>query len=157
MKKVLFLLFIVIYLFGNENESLFWNEVKDTNDIQLLKLYKTKYPNGIFESLADLKIKRLKKVNKPELSKDGIPVWLKGKLPTYKYYGVGKANKHFKGKYYQENLATSRARRELQEKLDNSTMKQEEMYEYIKLIKMEKYINKSERIYILLYIDEDEV
>ncbi len=113
-KKLIFtFLFICTSLFANESEKFFWDEVKESSDIELLKLYKKKYPNGLFEEIADIKIKRLKKANKPKKNKEGIPLWLKGKNVDYKYFGVGKASEHFKGKEYQENLAKKRAYRDL--------------------------------------------
>jgi len=155
MKKLIFIISIFITtLIANESESLFWDEVKNTNDLELLQLYKSKYPNGIFESLADIKINRIKKANRPTLEKNGIPTWLKGNLTEYRYFGVGKANKHFKGKHYQENLARSRAKEDLMSRLNSSELKQEEMYDILKLIEEAKYINKNDRIYILLYIDD---
>lgn len=61
-KKLIFtFLFICTSLFANESEKFFWDEVKESSDIELLKLYKKKYPNGLFEEIADIKIKRLKK------------------------------------------------------------------------------------------------
>jgi hypothetical protein len=140
-------------LFSNEAELLFWDEVKDRSDVELLKLYKKQYPNGIFESLADIKIKRLNKANMVEEEEPTIPLWIKGKTTDYEFYGVGKSNKHFKGKDYQENLARSRARRELQKKLDSTDLTQEKMHDYFQLIQTKKYTDERERIYILLYID----
>jgi len=154
MKKIIFILTVLVtMLFSNEAELLFWDEVKDSSDVELLKLYKKQYPHGIFESLADIKIKRLTKSNVIEEEEPAIPLWIKGKTSEYEYYGVGKSNKHFKGKDYQENLARSRARRNLQKKLDSTDLTQEKMYEYFKLIQTKKYIDDRDRIYILLYID----
>ncbi len=147
------LLIMCLPLFANESENLFWNEVKDTNDIELLNLYKNKYPKGTFESLADIKIKRLKKANKIIKSKNEIPTWLKGTTTDYKYYGVGKANKHFKGKDYQENLARNRARKNLQKKLDKTNLTKKQIYTYIELIQTNTYTNKKGRVYVLLFID----
>ncbi len=154
MKKIIFILTVLVtMLFSNEAELLFWDEVKDSSDVELLKLYKKQYPHGIFESLADIKIKRLTKSNVIEEEETAIPLWIKGRTSKYEYYGVGKSNKHFKGKDYQENLARSRARRNLQKKLDSTDLTQEKMYEYFKLIQTKKYIDDRDRIYILLYID----
>ncbi|MEA3512735.1 MAG: hypothetical protein U9R37_03945 [Campylobacterota bacterium] len=156
MKVLIFLITIfALTVMANESESLFWNEVKDTNDLELLKLYKKKYPNGIFEPLADIKINRINKSNKKELKKDGIPTWLKGNVTQYRYYGVGKANQHFKGKHYQENLARGRAKKELMIKLEKDNLRQEELEIILNDIEEEKYINKKNRIYILLYIDSE--
>ncbi len=155
MKKTIFILTILItMLFADKAELLFWDEVKDSGDVELLKLYKKQYPHGVFESLADIKIKRLLKANiDQEEPTNIIPLWIKGYSADYQYYGVGKANTHFKGKNYQENLARSRARKELQKKLDQSDLSQEKIYEYLQLVQTKKYIDERERIYILLYID----
>jgi len=155
MKKILFIIICLsTILFANEAELLFWNEVKDSNDIELLKLYNKQYPNGTFKPLADIKIKRLIKASiiedtNPHL----IPLWIRGHNVAYKYYGVGDANTHFKGKEYQENLATKRARRNLVRKLDDAGLQEKQKQEYLQLIQTKKYIDKRKRIYILLYID----
>jgi len=155
MKKIIFILAVFItVLFADKAELSFWDEVKDSGDVELLKLYKKQYPHGTFEPLADIKIKRLMKANiTEEENPNVIPLWIKGHNVNYKYYGVGNANTHFKGKYYQENLARSRARKKLQNRLDSSDLSQEKIYEYSQLIQEKKYIDERERIYILLYID----
>lgn len=154
MKKIIFIFAIfATVLFANKAELLFWDEVKDSADVELLKLYKKQYPHGVFESLADIKIKRLMKANIVEEEELVIPLWIKGITSDYEYYGVGKANTHFKGKDYQENLARSRARKNLQKKLDRTDLTQEKMYEYLQLVQSKKYVDPRGRIYILLYID----
>ena len=154
MKKTIFILTILItILFADKAELLFWDEVKDSGDVELLKLYKKQYPHGVFESLADIKIKRLSKAKIESEDSTVIPIWIRGHNVDYQYYGVGKANTHFKGKDYQENLARSRARKALQKKLDSSDLSQEKIYEYLQLVQTKKYIDDRERIYILLYID----
>lgn len=156
MKKALFFLFVIITVaFSSEAEKMFWDEVKDTNDIELLKLYKKRYPNGIFESLADIKIKRLKQVNVKSNNKATVPDWLKGYTADYKFYGVGKANRHFKGEEYQRALAIKRAKRELEEKFENYNLSEEQINEYTQYISTKEYKDKRERIYILLYIDNE--
>jgi len=154
MTKIIFILTLFIsLLFSNEGELVFWDQVKDSSDIELLKLYKQQYPHGVFESLADIKIKRLKQANSIKDEEPTIPLWITGKTSDYEYYGIGKSNKHFKGKYYQENVARSRARKNLQKKFDTADLTQEKIYEYSQLIQTKKYIDPKERIYILLYID----
>jgi len=155
MIKLIIALFLSISLFANEAEKFFWDEVKNTNDIELLKLYKKKYPKGVFKELADIKIKRLKKINKPKEDHQGIPTWLKGKNIKYKYFGVGKANVHFKGKEYQEKLAKKRARRKLNNKFEEYKLSQKIIYDYEEYIEQKKYINQDKKIYILLYISHD--
>ncbi|MEA2017497.1 MAG: hypothetical protein U9N59_03520 [Campylobacterota bacterium] len=151
--KNLIILFLIVNLYANDADKMFWDEVKNSNDIELLELYKKNYPNGLFESLANIKIKRLKKANRIVKDKNKIPNWLKGDCQDYKYYGVGKANKHFKGKDYQENLARNRAQRNLQDKLNDFSLTNEEIFKYRELIQTEKYIDKKGRVYILLFID----
>ena len=60
MKIVITLIFLFSLIYGNESEKFFWDEVKNSADIEMLKSYKKQYPHGIFEKLADIKIKRLK-------------------------------------------------------------------------------------------------
>jgi len=153
MRKLLLLTILSISLFASKAEKLFWDEVKNTNDIEMLKLYKKRYPNGIFEPLADLKIKRLEKTEKPKRDKSGIPVWLKGASDYYKYYGIGRANVHSKGKHYQENQARSRAKIELINRFNQAGLSNEKMFDYIEKMEKDKYIDNRGRIYILLYID----
>lgn len=158
MKKVLFIVLILISsLFGSENESLFWDEVKDTGDIELLKLYKKKYPNGLYDSLADLKIKRLYRANNEDGTTSGVPDWIKGYTNKYTYYGVGKANKHFKGIDYQKSLAKKRANRVIEDKFEDKNLSDEKIEEYTSLIRTEEYIDKRDRVYILLYIDNYDI
>ena len=156
MKIVLICVFLISLCNANESEKFFWDEVKNTSDVELLKLYKKQYPNGTFEKIADLKIKRLKKMDQKEVDNNGIPYWIKG-TTKYKFYGVGKANKHFKGKHYQENLARSRARSELQDLFDEKHLDNATIEKYNHLIEMKKYTDKRKRIYILLYIDDDDL
>lgn len=152
-KKLFISLLLVSSLFADKGEKLFWDEVKDTNDVEMLKLYKKRYPNGVFESLADLKIKRLEKMEKPERDVNGIPVWLKGAKDYYKFYGVGRANVHSKGIHYQENQARSRAKQELIQMFNKAGLSNEKMFDYIEKMEMDKYVDNKGRIYILLYID----
>lgn len=156
MKKFLIILLLCGFAYGNNKaEKMFWDEVKDTNDIELLKLYKKRYPNGLFESLADIKIQRLKKVNVKSNDNEIIPSWLKGYTSDYKFYGVGKANKHFKGEAYQRTLATKRAQRELDYKFKQYKLTEKQINEYSEYISNQEYKDKNDRIYILLYIDNE--
>jgi len=154
MKILLIILCFSAILYANKSDKLFWDEVKNSNDIELLKIYKQEYPNGIFIKLADVKIKRLIQDNPINIETDPntIPYWTKG-TKEYRFYGVGKANKHVKGKHYQENLARSRARRDLQKLLDKADLTEKEMSDYSSLIETKMYVDKKDRVYILLYID----
>ena len=155
MKNIFLVLLLLSFnLLASEEEISFWDNVKNSSDIELLQLYKKKYPNGTFESLADIKIKRLRKANKTQ-NNLSLPKWLKGETTQYKYYGVGKANKHFKGKDYQESLAYKRAERKLVEKLNSLNLKKSYQQELLTEVQREVYIDKKERIYLLLYIDNN--
>ena len=155
MKIIFICTFLCTLVFGNELEKYFWDEVKNSSDIEMLKSYKKQYPQGVFERLADIKIKRLQKNKEKDDKKNinKIPVWIKG-TAKYKYYGIGKANKHFKGKYYQENLAKSRAKRKLQKLFDQNNLTNEMMEEYYSLQEKKKYVDHKGRVYILIYIDD---
>jgi len=152
MKKLIVIIFFLTLLNGSESEKFFWDEVKNSSDIELLKSYKKQYPNGIFEKIADIKIKRLLKTKVLNKDDNSIPHWIKGTL-EYKFYGIGKANKHFKGKHYQENLSRNRAERALQKLFDDQHLKNETIEEYYRLIEQKRYVDEKGRIYILLYID----
>ncbi len=157
-RTILSLLLGVSFLFSSESEQMFWDEVKDTNDIELLKLYKKRYPNGIFESLADIKIKRLQSGNISDTTIiNTIPDWIKGHTSKYRFYGVGKANKHFKGEDYQRSLATKRAQRKLEDKFDDFNLTSRQITEYSRYIETEVYKDKREKLYILLYIDDENI
>ena len=152
MKNILLVILLSFSLFASEEEISFWDNVKNSSDIELLQLYKQKYPNGTFESIADIKIKTLKKANRIEDSQL-VPTWLKGKSIKYKYYGVGKANKHFKGDEYQEKLAYKRALRKLEDRLNSSSISEVKYQELLEEIEKRSYTDKKSRLYILLYID----
>ena len=82
------------------------------------------------------------------------PYWINGYSSLYKFYGVGRANALLKGKHYQENLARSMARKELQKKYDKYKLSNDTMFRYNKHLKTQKYIDKdSGTIYILIYLD----
>jgi hypothetical protein len=148
----------ILFAGANKNERMFWDEVKDSNDIEMLKLYQKQYPHGVFKALADIKIKRLRDLEEPETDEDGIPLWVHNKNNLeYRYYGVGFSNKHYKGKYYQEELARSRAKYELTKKFENENLSNEKIRNYLDLLKTEKYTDKRDRIYILLYVENYEI
>jgi hypothetical protein len=153
--KIILIIFVLFgFVYAEKSEKLFWDEVKNSADIELLKLYKQQYPHGIFERLADIKIKRLYKSNKISEIEDpnAIPLWIKGNV-EYRLYGLGNANKHFKGKYYQENVARSRARKNLQYMYDDKKLSNELMNEYNEVLETKEYVDDDGRIYILVYID----
>ncbi len=156
MKNIIFIILLSCTLFSSEEEISFWDNVKDSSDIELLQLYKKKYPNGTFESIADIKIKRLQKVNIVENS-SVIPTWLKGTTTEYKYYGVGNATKHFKGEEYQHSLAYKRAERKLIDKLKESNFNKQKQEELLSIAQEKLYKDNNERQYILLYIDNSDI
>ena len=145
------LLFLVLN--ANESEKFFWDEVKNSSDIELLNSYKKQYPNGTFEKIADIKIKRLSKNKTINEDANSIPMWTKG-TSKYQFYGIGKANKHFKGKHYQENLARNRAERKLFNLFNEKNLSNDIIEEYNTLIEKKQYTDNKGRIYILLYIDK---
>jgi hypothetical protein len=148
------ILVITLYAGQNKGEKLFWDEVKDSNDIELLKAYKENYPSGIFEAIADIKIKRLRNATITQEDKDGVPFWVHNKSAlNHKYYGIGFSNKHYNGKHYQENLARSRAKAELMKKFEADKLAQDIMYEYFDLIQSDTYTDDRGRIYVLLFVD----
>jgi hypothetical protein len=156
IKTILLSSMLVVSLFAGKNnaEKLFWDEVKNSNDIELLKAYKENFPEGIFESIADIKIKRLRKATITKEDDDGVPFWVNHKNAlNHKYYGIGFSNKHYNGKHYQENLARSRAKKELMKKFDADKIPQDTMYEYFDLIQSDQYTDDRGRIYVLLYVD----
>jgi len=58
-KKILFSIFLITSLCASDEEALFWAEVKDSNNIELLEAYNQRYPNGVFKIFADMKINKL--------------------------------------------------------------------------------------------------
>ena len=151
--KTLIILLLVSALFAKNPEKQYWDEVKNSADIELLKSYKEQYPHGVFEKLADIKIKRLIKASiNIEEDENSIPLWIKGKV-DYRLYGIGKANKHYKGETYQKNLATKRARRALNQSYDRERLTNKEIVEYNSLVEKKVYLDRNKRVYILLYID----
>lgn len=156
MKIFIITIILLSSIIAKSPEKQYWDEVKNSADIELLKSYKEQYPHGVFEKLADIKIKRLKKGTVNDEDENLIPLWIKGKV-DYRFYGVGKANKHFKGKHYQENLARSRARRDLQKLFDGNNLTNKTIDEFNTFVETKKYIDERGRIYILLYIDNTNI
>ena len=132
MKKVLLICLVVINLIADDcdREELFWEEIKNSRDIKDFKYYNKRYPNGIYEYISNKNIKQLRQSNNTTQLIKQRPLWIKGYSENYKFYGVGKANKHFKGKDYQENLARNRARKKLQYKFDKSSLTNHQMFKY---------------------------
>ncbi|MDC0933782.1 hypothetical protein OAR97_08010 [Arcobacteraceae bacterium] len=151
MKKLLLSLLLLSYIYASSAEKQYWDEVKNSSDIELLKSYKKQYPHGTFEKIADIKIKRLQR-NNISYTKESPDSWIKG-TTKYQFYGIGKANKHFKEKHYQENLARSRAKKNIMRLFHMKNISDKTITEYLGLLETKQYIDKKERVYILLYLD----
>ena len=137
MRKVIYIVFFIIgvNLFASQSgDELFWNEVKNSNDIKMLQLYIKQYPNGIFAPLAKLKIKKLTKnsVGQIEYLKEK-PSWIYGDTNKYKYYGFARVLKTFKGEDYQKKVAIQRADDELMDKFEEAHLTHEQIKKYKKL------------------------
>ena len=83
-----------------------------------------------------------------------IPFWVKKDI-YYKFYGIGQANKDIKGKHYQENVARSRARKDLQKRYDRKNLSNTLMDKYNKLLETKYYVDNKERIYFFIYLDNN--
>ena len=81
-----------------------------------------------------------------------IPFWVKKNI-NYKFYGIGEANKHINGKHYQENVARSRARKDLQKRYDKKHLSNTLMNRYNKLLETKSYRDKKGRVYFFIYLD----
>jgi len=151
MRKFILSLLILSSIYADKSEKNYWDEVKNSSDIELLKSYKKQYPHGTFEKIADIKIKRLQKT---ELfnEEDKTNNWVNGKV-QYQFYGIGKANKHYKGIHYQENLARSRANKKLMKLYNVKNLTNKKIIEYNRLIETKQYIDERGRLYMLLYLD----
>ena len=59
MKKIFILILFMLNLFANncDKEKLFWDEIRDSENIKDFLYYNKKYPDGIFEYFANKKIK----------------------------------------------------------------------------------------------------
>ena len=151
MKNIILSLLLLSYVYANKPEKQYWDEVKNSSDIELLKSYKKQYPHGTFEKIADIKIKRLRQ-NTFEEDEIDSHNWIKGNV-QYQFYGIGKANKHYKGMHYQENLARGRAKKKLMKLYNDKNLSNKKMIKYNNMIETKQYIDDSERIYIMLYVE----
>ncbi|MEA3499035.1 MAG: hypothetical protein U9R16_08250 [Campylobacterota bacterium] len=159
MRNILIISLFIFNLSANEcdKEQLFWSEIKSSKDIEDFKYYNKKYPDGIYNYLANKYIKQLGGASDTITMLDDEPLWIDGKTLLYKYYGVGKANKHFKGIKYQVNLAQKRAKRELLKKFDEDNITTNRVEELESILRLEKYIDENNKVYILVYIDNYEL
>ena len=151
MKNIILGLLLLSSIYADDSEKQYWDEVKNSSDIELLKSYKKQYPHGIFEKIADIKIKRLHR-NDISYEASNSNSWIKG-TSKYQFYGIGKANKHFKGKHYQENLARSRAKKNLMKLYNTRNLSDKIIIEYNSLLESKQYIDDKGRLYMLLYLD----
>ena len=159
MRIILLVSLCILGLMANEceKEKYFWDEIRNSKDIEDFKYYNKKYPNGIYEYIAIKNIKQLRKTNNKMQLVGKKPTWLKGYTDDYKYYAVGTANKHFNGTHYQENLAKSRAKEKLYERFNKANISQDTQYKYYEVMQEKKYIDDKGRVYILLYIDNYDI
>jgi len=156
MKKLLLIVLLFsssLFAYDCDEEKLFWDEIKNSKDIEDFKYYKRKYPDGIYEYLANKNLKLLSKNSKRRSSKNDVPNWIGGSSAEYRYYAVSYANKHFKGKHYQENLARGRAIQKLQDQLNESNLHPDTIYRYNSIIQTKTYRDKHDKIYVLVYLD----
>ena len=159
MKIILLICLFIFNLEANEcdKEQLFWNEIKDSKDIEDYKYYNKKYPNGTFEYLANKYINQLRESENPIITIEDEPRWINGESLKFKFYGVGKSIKHFNGIKYQKKLSLRRAMINLEERLDQSDLDKERQDELKKLIKSKEYTDNNDNYYILLYIENYEI
>ncbi len=159
MKSILLISLFIFNLMANDcdKEQLFWNEIKDSKDIADYKYYNKKYPNGTYEYLADKYINQLRESDHTISITEDRPSWIDLDILKYKYYGVGKAIKHFNGIKYQKKLSLKRAMIDLEERLEDTILDKEKIEKLKNLIKSQEYIDNNGNFYILLYIENYEI
>jgi len=147
MKKITLiyiLLYTILFASNTDIELALWNDVKNSNDITMLKIYLKKYPNGIFSEIAKLKIRKLILLNDNSSIKNLL--WWKSdaKIP-FKYYGVGSSGSWAVDP---EAIAKKRAIENLKEQIDYSSQKNLN-------IKFLKHTTKYGKVFILAYMDNE--
>jgi hypothetical protein len=155
MKRLLLIVLIFstgLFAYDCDEEKLFWDEIKNSKDIADFKYYNQRYPDGIYEYLANKAIKQLRG-GKKRVSRSGVPNWINGDTPEYRYYAVAYANVHFKGKHYQENLARGRAIQKLQDEFNEANLDADTHYRYNSIVQTKVYKDKKGKIYVMAYID----
>ena len=148
MKKLILISILVVSLFSNDNQQALWDEVKNSNDIILLKIYLKKYPDGIFSDIAKLKIKRLNPI-KNSFNIDNISWWRDDNLP-FKYYGIGSAGTWAADP---KNVALKRAKSSLEDKLDNLSDEQRDII--LNNLQIKEHIDKYGKVYVLVYKEDN--
>ncbi|MBD3840546.1 MAG: hypothetical protein IE909_01450 [Campylobacterales bacterium] len=154
VKKLLVIYFLCTssLLADTYSDKLFWNEIKNSNDIELFQLYITNYPNGIFVPIAKNKIEKLRSNHPNELTETTKPAWLEENSCMYTYCAKAYANAHFKGVEYQKKLAIKRADGELEEIFDSMNFSQEKIDSLKTQIKTKIYIDQKQKLFVLRYI-----
>ena len=158
MKKILFLIIILLNsnILACDAEKAFWNEIKNSKDIEDFKYYRQKYKNGIFDYLALKNIRLLSGAKVNHIS-SSLPSWIKGDSVDHRYYAVAFASKHYKGEHYSENLARQRAKDKLRDILSKAKLDDRTLRKYNNIIKSERYKSKNGRIYVMVYINNYEL
>ncbi|MEA3553711.1 MAG: hypothetical protein U9R39_04805 [Campylobacterota bacterium] len=159
MKIILLISLFIFNLMANDcdKEQLFWNEIKDSKDIEDYKYYNKKYPNGTYEYLANKYINQLRESDNTITLIEDEPNWIDGESLKFKFYGVGKAIKHFNGIEYQKKLSLKRAMADLDDRLEDSTLDKEKINELKNLIKSKEYVDSNGDFYLLIYIENYEI
>ena len=159
MRSILLISLFVFNLVANEcdKEQMLWNEIKQSKDIGDYKYYNKKYPNGTFEYLANKYINQLRESNNTIYLIEDNPSWIDGNSIKFRFYGIGKAIKHFNGIKYQKKLSIQRAMINIEERLDESNLDKNKIEELKNLIKTQEYIDSDNNFYILLYIENYEI
>ena len=167
MKNILFVVLILVLSISSfaqakepDTQSLIWQEIKNSKDISDFKYYLQKYPNGTYSYFAKKNIKILTNNNiddKTTLNKK--PNWVDSKDIPYRYYGIGYASKHFRGKQYTINLATNRAKENLLLSFKkNQNLTEDMKIKYMNYTKKKIYSVKNNiRTYVMIYIDNYEL
>ena len=159
MKIILLISLFIFNLMANDcdKEQLFWDEIKHSKDIEDYKYYNKKYPNGTYEYLANKYINQLRESDDIITITENEPNWIYGESLKFKFYGVGKAIKHFNGIKYQKKLSLKRAMIDLDDRLEDSSLDKDRIEELKNLIKSQEYIDNNDNFYILLYIENYEI
>jgi len=86
--------------------------------------------------------------------RESLPSWIYT-TQQYKYFGLSIANNHIKGKHYQENVARSRAKRKIILLFEKDGLSYKTKKEYLSHFKEKKHIDRNKKVYILVYIDNE--
>lgn len=84
---------------ATNGENQFWEAIKNSTDPKDFRLYMEKYPNGIYQNLADLKIKQLNKAKKNSPNEVGFD---KDKVTSSYFWGTWKYDGFENGSHAEE-------------------------------------------------------